>query len=165
MTIPLRGSTSHSTYFITSQTWGRKYLLQSERMAQLTIEVLQQGRREHRYALHEFVIMPDHFHLLITPWITLERAMQVIKGRVAFRAHKEFGIQPPVWQKSFFDRRVRDAAEYERYRNYIHNNPVKKGLALTAVDFSYSSAHLRDADPVPQGLKPLVMSEPVIMYR
>jgi putative transposase len=164
MAIPFRGSTSHSTYFITSQTWGRKHLLQSERMATLLIEVLQQGRHEHKYELHEFVIMPDHFHLLITPWIALERAMQLIKGRLAFRAHNDFGVQPPIWQKSFFDRRVRDAQEYERYRAYIHQNPVRKGLAVKAEEFPYSSAQAKGVDPIPPRLKPLIFAKPS-MYR
>ena len=166
MTIPLRGSTGHSTYFITSQTWGRKRLLQSERMASLLIEVLQQGRTEHKYLLHEFVVMPDHFHLLITPWETLERAMQLIKGRLAFRAHKEFGVPPPIWQKSFFDRRVRDAAEYERYRMYIHENPVKKQLAESAEGFASSSAGRPElVDAVPQRLKPEDILGALKMYR
>ena len=34
-----------------------------------------------------------------------------------------------IWQTSFYDRRVRDAGEYMGFRDYIHNNPVKTGLA------------------------------------
>src|SRR5438874_12006336 len=48
-------------------------------MAQLFIEVLQHYRRQGKYLLHEFVLMPDHFHVLITPTITLERALQLIR--------------------------------------------------------------------------------------
>src|SRR6266566_7977562 len=36
--------------------------------------------------------MPDHFHVLITPTITLERALQLIKGGFSFRATKELGF-------------------------------------------------------------------------
>ena len=35
-----------------------------------------------KYLLHEFVLMPDHFHLLITPTETLERALQLDQGRI-----------------------------------------------------------------------------------
>jgi len=57
--------------------------------------------------LHEFVLMPDHFHLLITPLSTLERALQLIKGGFSFRAKKELGFLGEIWEKSFYDRRVR----------------------------------------------------------
>jgi putative transposase len=70
--------------------------------------------------LHEFVVMPDHFHLLITPIETLERALQLIKSGISFRAKKELGFVGEVWQKSFYDRRVRDVAEYRAFLDYIH---------------------------------------------
>ena len=50
------------------------------RTAQLFVGVLQHYRLQEKYLLHQFVLMPDHFHLLITPALTLERAMQLIKG-------------------------------------------------------------------------------------
>ena len=70
-------------------------------MAQLFIEVLLHYRRQGKYLLHEFVLMPDHFHVLITPAITLERALQLIKGGFSFRARKELGFGGEIWQTSF----------------------------------------------------------------
>jgi putative transposase len=61
-------------------------------MAQLLVEILQQYRLQKEYLLHEFVVMPDHFHLLITPTETLERALQLIKGGFSYRASKGIGI-------------------------------------------------------------------------
>jgi REP element-mobilizing transposase RayT len=61
-------------------------------------------REQRKYLLHEFVVMPDHFHLLITPIETLERALQLIKGSFSFRAKKELGFVGEIWQKSFYDR-------------------------------------------------------------
>src|SRR6266702_3985947 len=86
---PPRGNTGHSVYFITASTFQKRRLFQSERMAQLFIEVLLHYRRQGKYLLHEFVLMPDHFHVPITPAITLERALQLIKGSFSFRARKE----------------------------------------------------------------------------
>ncbi len=82
MAIPLRGRTGQWTYFITASTYLKQHLLQSERTAPLFIDVLYHYRGEGKYLLHEFVVMPDHFHLLITPGpeVALERAMQFIKG-------------------------------------------------------------------------------------
>lgn len=119
MAIPYRGATRHGTYFITSSTFGKKSILQAERMALPLIDILQNYRAQKKFLLHEYVIMPDHFHLLFTPNETLERAMQLIKGGFSFRAKKELGFGGEIWQKSFYDHRVRDAGEYQGFKRYI----------------------------------------------
>jgi len=154
MTIPYRGTTGDATYFVTASTFQKKALLQSERMATLLIETLIGYRDQQKYDIHEFVVMPDHFHVLITPIVTLERALQFIKGGSSFRAGKVFGVCD-LWQTSFYDRRVRDAPEYEAFRQYIHRNPVKRGLASSAEQYVYSSASGKfEVDAIPQRLKP-----------
>jgi putative transposase len=155
MAAPHRGNTGTGTYFITAGTFQKKQLLQSDRMARLFVDVLFGYRSQEKYLLHEFVLMPDHFHLLITPLATLERALQLIKGGFSFRAKKELGFQGEIWEKSFYDRRVRDWGEYSAFRQYIHRNPVKRGLALAPEAYPYSSARTALAlDSVPLRLKP-----------
>jgi len=74
-------------------------LFQSDRMARLFLEVLLHYRQQQRYLLHEFVLMPDPFHLLITPTETLERTLQLIKGGFSYRARKELGFnEKEIWQ-------------------------------------------------------------------
>jgi putative transposase len=156
MTIPYRGTTGDGTYFVTSSTFQKKALLQSERTATLFVETLLEYRNQDKYKLHEFVVMPDHFHLLITPIVTLERAVQLIKGGFSFRAGKLFRVRGNIWQPSFYDRRVRDSAEYESFRRYIHFNPVKRGLVFSTEQYGHSSASGKVLlDPAPQWLKPM----------
>ncbi len=157
MAIPHRGQTSHSTYFISASTYQKMSLFQTDPMAALFLDVLHHYRNENRYLLHEFVLMPDHFHLLITPeGITLERALQFIKGGFSYRAKKELGFPREVWQTSFHDRRVRDAEEYQGFRLYIHENPVKRGLCTRPEDYPHGSASGKfPLDEIPQRLKPL----------
>jgi REP-associated tyrosine transposase len=158
MSIPHRGRTGHDTYFITASCVEKKPLLQSDRMAGLFVDVLYNYRRERKYLLHEFVVMPNHFHLLLTPEVTLERALQLIKGGFSFRAGREFGAKFQIWQSSFHDHRVRDTGEYLRARNYIRQNPVKAGLVRVAEEYPYSSANSRwELDEVPQRLKPVFL--------
>lgn len=155
MTIPYRGETGHGTYFITASTFMKTNLLQSERMANLFIELLYSYREQEKYVLHEFVVMPDHFHLLVTPIVTLERALQFIKGGFSFQARKRFGMRCEIWQTSFYDRRVRDAEEYERLKKYIHENPVSRGLVEEPGQWIFGSVNPRfEKDEVPQWLKP-----------
>jgi putative transposase len=123
--------------------------------AKLLIDVLFHYQNQSRYRLHEFVVMPNHFHVLITPLsaVTLEKAVQFTKGGFSFRAKKELGVAGEIWQTSFYDHRVRDANEYARFRHYIHMNPVRRGLVPAPEECPYSSAILV-LDEVPQWLKP-----------
>ena len=156
MAAPPRGNTGYSAYFITASTFQKESLFQSQRMAELFVKVLFDYREENKYLLHGFVLMPNHFHLLITPVLSLERALQLIKGGFSFRAKKELAFGGEIWEKSFYDRRVRDVDDYFAYRHYIHQSPVKRGLAAAAEEYPYSSARPEFVmDKVPQRLKPV----------
>ena len=53
------------TFFITAVTANRRRLFQSESNAKLLLNLFAEDRAKNRYALHAFIIMPDHIHLLI----------------------------------------------------------------------------------------------------
>jgi len=55
------------TFFVTTVTWQRTPLFRNPQTAELMMDVLTNYREQKKYDLHEFVIMPDHLHLLITP--------------------------------------------------------------------------------------------------
>lgn len=121
------------------------------------VRTLLDYRDQRKYLLHEFVVMPDHLHALITPAdnISLERAVQFIKGGFSFRLKSK----TPVWQESFTNHHVRDGEDYEGHREYIWMNPVRAGLAHKAEEYPYSSASGKFAcDPIPPGLKPVSIS-------
>ena len=146
------------TFFVTSNTYQRRSLLQSEPMARLLLDVLYDNRQKGRLLLHEFVIMLNHFHLLLTPApdIPLEKAMQFIKGGFSYRAKKELLLNFEIWQPGFTNHRIHDAADYEQHRAYIRENPVKARLVERADVFPYSSAFPRvELDAAPPGLKPI----------
>lgn len=141
------------TYMITSSTWGRRALFCRVAWAKLLIETLYQYRGS-AYLLHEFVVMPDHIHVLLTPKKSLEKAVQFIKGGFSYRAKKEFASNMEVWQKGFSDHRIRDARDYRLHQTYIQQNPVWKNLSESPGEYAYSSAHSGfDLDPAPRGLK------------
>ncbi|HKS66780.1 MAG TPA: transposase, partial [Candidatus Acidoferrales bacterium] len=115
-------------------------------------------RDEGTYLLHGFVLMPDHFHVLVTPAqnVALERAVQFIKGGSARRLAEILNRRFPVWQRGFSDHRIRNSADLALHVTYIEQNPVKRGLALKSADYLWSSASGKyRIDAVPQGLKPL----------
>jgi putative transposase len=148
------------TYFVTSDTWERRALFHAEPWARLFFKTLLSHRGE-AYLLHQFVLMPDHFHLLISPSISLEKAIQLIKGGFSFQAKKELGSNMEIWRRGFADHRIRDAEEYDKHLHYIHLNPVKKHLCANPVEYRYSSAYPGwKLDPIPQRLKPQVIIGP-----
>jgi putative transposase len=143
------------TFFVTSSAWGKQSLLQSDRAAGLFLRVLYDYRAQNKFRLHDFVVMPDHFHVLLTveSEMTIERAVQFLKGGFSFRAGKELVMKSPIWQKGFSEVRITDAEGFLQVQTYIRNNPVARHLVADAGDYLYSSAHPGfELDPIPQAL-------------
>ena len=132
-------------------------LFQRTETADLLLVTLFRYRDAGEFTVHEFVIMPNHIHLLISldDEHAVGRAMQMVKGGFS-HAVGQAGLKlKAVWQPSYYEHRVRDEDEYERMRNYIHQNPVRRGLSDRAIDYPYSSARISwHLDEVPERLKP-----------
>lgn len=139
---------------VTATTGGRRGHFRNERWANLLLDTLYHYRGS-AYLLHEFVIMPDHVHVLLTALTSLEKAIQLIKGGFSYRAKRELGSNMEIWQKGFQDHRIRDAADYAIHVAYIRGNPGREHFRLDGQDYPYSSAHSGfELDDIPQGLKP-----------
>ena len=150
MAIPLRRSApdqirnASRTFFITTKTTMGKALLQTDRNAALLVDVLRRCVAAKHFILHDFVIMPNHVHLLIElgPDISVEKAMQYIKGGYSFRLKNENGYPGEIWQRGFSEVRILDRMSFRRHKEYIAQNPVKAGLARTAEEFKWSYTYL-----------------------
>jgi putative transposase len=136
------------TYFITSATASRRRLFQVEQNALLLIEILQEQRKKNRFKLHAFVIMPDHVHLLLapSPEISLEKAVQFIKGNFSFRLKSQLD----VWERSFTNHRVTDEHDYTTHLTYIHQNPIRANLTTQPERYPYSSANPKHSSDASQ---------------
>lgn len=121
-----------------------KRILQSERNAGLLIQVLRSLVAEHRFELHDFVIMPDHVHLMLTVYdeMTIEKAMQLIKGRFSHRLSHEFGYKGDVWHRGFVEEQLMNRESVDAHSRYIAENPVKAGLAAAADEFPFCFRYL-----------------------
>jgi putative transposase len=145
---------SGRVFFATTKTSAARRVLQSERNATLLIEVLRGNVAAKRFEVHDFVIMPDHLHLLLalSCTMTIEKAMQLIKGGFSYRLRKEYGFQGEVWQRGFSEVRIDDRESWLRCREYIGQNPVKAGLVDSPQQYPYCYTYL--AAKRVQGLKP-----------
>lgn len=109
-------------------------------------------RETKAYLLHEFVVMPNHLHVLLTPGIdtSLEKAVQLIKGGSSHAIRRERGNKIQIWQEGFHDWTVRDAADWRAKVEYIRLNPVRAKLVNEAGEWPYCSATAQvELDPVP----------------
>lgn len=141
---PEKTLSSSRIFFATTKTSMGRRLLQSERNAMLLVDVLRSCVAERKFQLHDFVVMPDHLHLLMTVHedITIEKAMQFIKGRFSYRLKREFQYAGEVWQRGFSESRADDEESFLRYREYINQNPMKAGLVESPEQYPYCYSYL-----------------------
>ena len=143
-----------TTYFITICAHMQQNLFQRDEVAQRMVATFLKYRDAAEFELHEYVVMPNHVHLLLSfdePQ-QLSRVIQLIKGGFSHSLREQGFAFRTVWEQRYHDRRVRDANEFAEFAHYIRQNPVRKGLAENAVDYPYSSARV-------SGLKPLNKSK------
>jgi len=143
------------TYFVTTKTWQGRSVFQVPEIADILTETLMRYRENSSYSLHEFVVMPNHLHLLITPAVdtSLERAMQLIKGGSSHTIHQRRETKSQIWQPGFHEENVRDETDYQRKVEYIRMNPVQAHLADKPEEWAYGSATGKfKMDPMPKRL-------------
>jgi len=127
---------------VTFLTWQRRRLFVVDNYARLFLKTLYGYRRRGMFRSHALVLMPEHVNLVLTPGrdVTLERTLQLIKGGYPRAFGLEFGPKE-IWQRGFTDHRIRDAQDYDRHWDYIHQNSVKRRLVEHAREYRCSSAY------------------------
>ena len=149
---PSRGPSQQAgqSYFVTFQTAERQCFFRNERWALALLNTLK--RYSNEFDLHDFVIMPDHVHLLISPLAPLEKVVQLMKGGFSFNARRAFEWKGDIWQPGFSDHRIRDAEDWDAHLAYIAQNVAS--LRQEAYRFCAAHSGLSLA-PAPLWLKPL----------
>ena len=128
-------------YFITSVTENRKEIFSNKLAGDLLINILLHYKFTCSYNVSAFVIMPDHFHLIVNPYgnNNISEIMKMIKGSFGRFYNKLTGSSGTVLQKGFFDEAIRNEKQLLETINYIHANPVRKGLVDNIEKYHYSS--------------------------
>jgi REP-associated tyrosine transposase len=149
------------TYFVTTKAWQSVSVFQVQEIADIVVGKLMEYRNKGNFLLHEFVLMPNHLHLILTPAtsVSLEKAVQLIKGGSSHEIHKIRANKMPLWQSGFHESRVTDSIDFKKKVDYIHFNPVVARLAEQPQDWPFGSASGKyELDPIPQGLKPVILN-------
>jgi putative transposase len=139
------------TYLVTAVTAGRRSLFQVTATAELFKRTILDYRSQGKFLLHAFVIMPDHFHVLITPApdVSLEKAVQFIKGGFSFRLKSKLD----VWMRSFNESQIMTKEKFISCVRYIEENPVRRGLVSIPQAHPFSSAAHGPLDRMPLHLQ------------
>lgn len=141
-----RTSPGHS-YFVTTRCWQGRSVFQVAENAENLVGTIFHYRDQGAYRLHEFVVMLNHIHLLLTPsdMTTLEKAIQLIKGGSSHQIHLQRDRRLQIWQEGFHDWTIRDADDWQSKAAYIRMNPVRANLVDHPEQWTNSSASGRFA--------------------
>ena len=94
-----------------------------------------------RWLVGRYLILPDHLHLFCSPVvdceIPLERWVAFWKNAVARKWKATQKSPEPLWQKEFWDRRLRAEESYNQKWDYVRNNPVRHGLCQKTEDWPH----------------------------
>jgi len=143
-------------HFITFSCYERRPFLQTKRVKNIFVKILEEVRGRFGFRLMGYVLMPEHVHLLIDelPKALPARVIQVLKQRVSRilrgkkrRASGQLALRFPddladyrrFWQRRYFDFNVYREKKLREKLDYMHANPVKRGLVSHPREWPWSS--------------------------
>ena len=134
-----RHSIAGQAYVLTACTWRRQRLFDDLFVGRVVVRALAFQQQQGFVEGHAFVVMPDHFHWLITlagqrSLADVMRAVKGWSGRAINAARGSPGV--PVWQRGFYDRAVRREDALRPAARYIVANPLRAGLVEQMGDYS-----------------------------
>jgi len=102
-----------------------------------------------RYALHSWVVMPNHVHAVLTPFEghSLTEILHSWKSFTARTANKLLQREGPFWQTESYDHLIRDEEDFRRVCDYTLLNPIKAGLSRSIEEWAFSSALITTTNP------------------
>src|SRR5437899_12415856 len=153
---------THHLHFITCSCYHREPRLGHPEHRDLFLKILEHTRQRYQFVVVGYVVMPEHFHLLISEPEkgTPSTVMQVLKQRLArrilargrsdaakpttgapsFAAFAEGGSTTPFWSERFYDFNVYSDHNRTEKLRYMHQNPVKRGLVEQPDEGTWSSS-------------------------
>lgn len=144
-----------STYFFTLVTYKRQPILclpESIKVLKDTVRKVQQARP---FDINAWVLLPDHLHCVwelpegdsnySVRWALIKKTFtKGIQGLIETPLPSNSRLkhrEATVWQRRFWEHRIRDEADMRRHSDYIHYNPVKHGLVDSPKDWEHSTFH------------------------
>ena len=149
-----RRALTGTTYFFTVVTYRRRPILCDDSVRLALRRAIEQVRGRLPFDIDAMVLMPDHLHCIWTlPDGDTNYSMRwsQIKHGVSYSCRdlylpvrsrsRQRQRAASIWQRRFWEHRIRDQCDMQRHVDYIHFNPVKHGRVAVVRDWPYSSFH------------------------
>ena len=139
-----------NSHFITFSCYRRQPFLQADTAKDIIQIILEQTRKQQDLCIAAYVIMPEHIHLLTDEPATgtVASFVQIFK-QLTSRELKS-ASQKQFWQRRYYDFNVHSSEKRTEKIQYIHRNPVARGLASKPEDYRWSSFnHYATGEPGP----------------
>ncbi len=162
---------------LTFTCYRRFPFLKAERTCQWLAEAIDTARTEHSFLLWAYVFMPDHAHVILLPTSEehpISSILKAIKAPVGRQGVEFLEANAPQWlpkitrqrgqktERLFwqsgggYDRNVIAPKTLLKMIDYLHANPVRKGLVTRPRDWKWSSAAwYDDRSPIPLAVDPI----------
>lgn len=151
-----RSSTPGATYFFTVITYKRQPILCHQPLREALHTAITNTRKNHPFQIDAWVLLPDHLHCI---WTLPENdadfstRWNLIKRRVSRACSHEYEKESlktlsklkhresTLWQRRFWEHKIRGRNDINCHLDYIHYNPLKHGLCKQVIEWPYSSFH------------------------
>jgi putative transposase len=151
MTNYRRDFTAGATYFFTVNLADRSSQRLVEDIASLR-HALRVVQARHPFTIDAIVVLPDHLHALWTlpageadfalRWRMIKTIFSRTQPRNEHRSQsRQAKAERGIWQRRFWERRIRDEQDFAMHAHYIHINPLKHGLVSRVADWPWSTFH------------------------
>jgi putative transposase len=131
----------HPIYFLTACTDQRRRILTAPDISKMLIASWQASPRINGWAVGRYVVMPDHVHFFAQPFAeakSLSIFMRDWKRWSGSQIARAQILEPPIWQREFFDHVLRSFSSYDQKWEYVRENPVRAGLVAKADDWPHA---------------------------
>ena len=140
MARPLRLDYPGALWHVTARGNERKPIFRDSEDCAAFVDVLGRTVARYRWRLHAFVLMPNHYHLLVeTPVATLSRGMRQLGGVYTQRFNRRWSRCGHLFQGRFFSLHVERESHLLELARYIALNPIRAGLAKSAAEWRWGS--------------------------
>jgi REP element-mobilizing transposase RayT len=131
----------HPIYFLTVSTHLRRPILTQAAIPDVLVDSWRASPEINGWSVGRYVVMPDHVHFFAQPTPdgkTLSDFLRDWKRWTGGRIGQALRLEPPLWQREFFDHILRSAHSYDQKWDYVRENPVRAGLAARPEDWPHA---------------------------
>jgi putative transposase len=151
-----RANKDGCSHFFTVVSYRRQQILCDAYIRKSLRAAIIASQLKHPFTIDAWILLPDHLHCIWTlprgdadfskRWSIIKRSVSLdcaehYKKDKWVTASKKKHRESTIWQRRFWEHRIRDQNDFNRHIDYIHYNPVKHGLCKRPVEWQYSTLH------------------------